>query len=188
MIFVTVGTQLPFDRLIQALDQWVSQCAPRPQVFAQIGPDGREPAHLDYVRTMTPQQFAEKLETATIVVAHAGMGTILSALEIGKKVVVLPRKAELGEHRNDHQLATAKKLGDAGMVEVAADEHRLIEMLSRMDASASTGAISADASEPLLAAVRQFIFQGVPVRDHAASCAAVASASAPTASTKATLS
>lgn len=156
---MTVGTQLPFDRLIHALDQWVSHCDPRPEVFAQIGPDGQQPKHLEFVRTLTPQQFNEKLQAAQIVVAHAGMGTILSALEIGKKVVVMPRRAELGEHRNNHQLATAKKLGDAGMVDVATDEEQLIDMLSQMDKAESTGAISAHASEPLLNAVRQFIFQ-----------------------------
>lgn len=159
MIFVTVGTQLPFDRLIQTLDQWAAQRDAQPEVFAQIGPEGRAPTTIEFVRTMNATEFAEKLNAATCVIAHAGMGTILSALEIGKKVIVMPRQASLGEHRNDHQLATAKKLGDAGMVDVAADEHELIKLLDNLDEPSESSTISAYASEPLLNAVRQFIFR-----------------------------
>ena len=118
MIFATVGTQLPFDRLIRTLDQWAKDRG-QADAFAQIGPDGAAPATIEFTRTMEPAEFQAKLEQADLIVAHAGMGTILSALELGKRVIVMPRLAELGEHRNDHQLATAKKLGDAGLVQVA---------------------------------------------------------------------
>ena len=49
------------------------------------------------------------MDAAAAIVAHAGMGTILTALETGKRLLVMPRRAALGEHRNDHQLATVSR-------------------------------------------------------------------------------
>ena len=68
---------------------------------------------------------------ADAVVAHAGIGTILGALELGKPTVVMPRRAALGEHRNDHQLATARRFSGPGIA-VALDEHELAAELGRM--------------------------------------------------------
>jgi UDP-N-acetylglucosamine transferase subunit ALG13 len=52
------------------------------------------------------------------------MGTIISAAELGKRIVILPRRAELGEHRNNHQLATASRLSHLNGLVVADDcEH-----------------------------------------------------------------
>ena len=53
------------------------------------------------------------------------MGTILTALELGKPLLVMPRRAALGEHRNDHQLATVRRFAELGSVEVALDESEL---------------------------------------------------------------
>jgi len=64
------------------------------------------------------------------VIAHAGMGTILSALQFGRPLIVMPRLAQFGEHRNDHQLATARRLSELDRVDVAFDE---AELLGRLD-------------------------------------------------------
>jgi UDP-N-acetylglucosamine transferase subunit ALG13 len=158
VIFVSVGTQLPFDRLIRTVDQW---CGDRGlvDVFAQIG-DGRfQPRHLQWRRTLSPELFREKLEFADLVISHAGMGTILTALELGKRVIVLPRMASLGEHRNEHQLATARKLGSRGLITVADDEGRLRNILDRVDSTAGADCISGSASPELLLRLNQFITQ-----------------------------
>ena len=57
------------------------------------------------------------------------MGTILSALRYEKPILVMPRRASLGEQRNDHQLATARRLHEAGKVSVAFDEVELAASL-----------------------------------------------------------
>lgn len=128
MIFATVGTQLPFDRLIRALDQWASR-NPHTEVFAQIGHTEYVPRHLQWERTIPAQTFRDKLLSCDTVVAHAGMGTIISAVELGRRVVVMPRRAELNEHRNDHQLATVERLKHLGGLEVAEDCDALMRLL-----------------------------------------------------------
>src|ERR1700761_8685645 len=118
MIFVTVGTQLPFDRMIQAIDSWAAgrQFA---EVFAQIGPAKYRPKNLAWAEFLDANECRKKTEEADVVVAHAGMGSILTALELGRPVIVMPRLSVLGEHRNDHQLDTAKKLLAQGRIFVA---------------------------------------------------------------------
>ncbi len=54
-----------------------------------------------------------------MVVAHAGIGTILSARRHARPLVILPRKADLGEHRNEHQMATARAVAALPGVHVA---------------------------------------------------------------------
>jgi len=60
------------------------------------------------------------------------VGSILTARDLRKPIVVLPRRAHLGEHRNDHQWATVKHLSqDVGIV-VAEDEDALIAEVDRL--------------------------------------------------------
>lgn len=128
MIFATVGTQLPFDRLIRTLDQWASQ-NPQTEIFAQIGQTQYIPRHMQWERTISAATFRDKLGRCDTVVAHAGMGTIISAVELGKRVLVMPRRADLNEHRNDHQLATVERLRHLGGLEAAEDCEALERLL-----------------------------------------------------------
>jgi exopolysaccharide biosynthesis glucuronosyltransferase PssE len=169
VIFVTVGTQLPFDRLISAVDEWAGAAAGR-NVFAQIGPARFEPRYIEHARFISPQTYSERMRAATAVVAHAGMGTILSALELGKPLLIVPRRAELGEHRNDHQLATAHRLADLGRVNVAFDEIELAAKLDELRRVMPQPRISRSAPDGLLAGLRTFIL-GQPLMPETAGAA-----------------
>lgn len=155
MIFVTVGTQGPFDRMIAAVDLWAEHQG-RADVFAQIGA-GTPPEHIEWVRDLTPGAFEARLEAADAVVAHAGMGTILTALSLGKPVVVMPRKASLGEHRNEHQTATTERFEAMGRVTAVWDAAAMGAALDGL-ASAETGErLAAQASPELLKRLRGFL-------------------------------
>lgn len=108
MIFVTVGTQLPFERLIKAIDEWAA-AHPDVPVFAQIGLTEYQPQHMEVVKKLDPVSYQDYFSRAKVVVSHVGMGTIIAGLEAAKALVLMPRLAKLGEHRNDHQLGTAAK-------------------------------------------------------------------------------
>lgn len=156
MIFVTVGTQLMFDRLIAAVDAWAGAGAGR-DVFAQIGPTRFQPRHVEYAQFISPAECRERMMTADAIVAHAGMGTILTALEMGKPLLVMPRRAALGEHRNDHQLATAHRFADLGRVKVAFDETQLVQRLDELGRVVLQPCISPHAPDEFIAALRAFI-------------------------------
>jgi UDP-N-acetylglucosamine transferase subunit ALG13 len=129
VIFVTVGTQLPFPRLIAQMDEIAGRLDE--DVFAQTGPDAGDVKHLKTLTQLTPPEFEEKFRTARVVVAHAGIGTILSAKRYGKPVILLPRRADLGEHRNDHQLATARQVEKLTGVHVAWEADDLEALIAR---------------------------------------------------------
>lgn len=156
MILLLVGTQAPFERLVRAVDDW-SSVSGRPEVVAQVGRSSYTPRYLRHTEFMTPVECRQLTAQADLVVAHAGMGTILGALELGKPCVVMPRRADLGEHRNDHQLATADRLGRLGLVTVANTPERLVEAMERHVAGATVARIRPFAQEPLIEGLRRFL-------------------------------
>lgn len=157
MIFVTVGHQMPFDRLVRGVDEWAGRSG-RSDVFAQIGETDFRPGHIQFADKIDPAEFRRRMSEATAVVAHAGMGTILTALELGTPVLVMPRLGRLMETRNDHQVATAERFKALGRVTVAMDETELSAALDRLTDLRRGPTIQAQASPELLAAVRGFIF------------------------------
>jgi UDP-N-acetylglucosamine transferase subunit ALG13 len=161
VIFVTVGTQLTFDRLIKAVDEWAGSRG-RADVFAQVGPSELAARAITVQKFITPQECDQKMRAADVIVAHAGMGSILTALELGKPIIVMPRRASLGEHRNDHQLATARRFAELGSVSVAMDEKELVQRLDAIGQIGAAPRISPFASERLIGAVRAFI-HGEPI-------------------------
>ena len=152
-IFATVGTQLPFDRLIRELDA-LAESKPEFDVVAQIGTSSYEPRHMAWSRTVSESQFRKHVSDCDAIVAHAGMGTIISAMDDGKRVIVMPRRAEYGEHRNDHQLATAKRLGHLQGLAVV---HSGQELAKALEAVRNARKQSGTSIEKVLSASPQLI-------------------------------
>ena len=78
MIFVTVGTQLPFDRMIRTIDDWAAATG-RTDVFAQIGPTKLRPRQIQFAEFLPADQCKQKIQEAKVVIAHAGMGSIITS-------------------------------------------------------------------------------------------------------------
>lgn len=144
---------MSFDRLVRAMDEW-AHAAGRSDVFAQIGPAEYEPRHFDFSRFLAPDEFRRRVSECDGIVGHAGMGTILTALELQKPVLVLPRLARLAETRTDHQVATGEHFSSAGLVLYAADENELVGRLDELADFRPAQEIGSAASERLLTAVR----------------------------------
>ena len=139
MIFLTIGTQGPFDRLVRAVDHWCEQNNKTGDVFGQIAQPkpGAAPKNFEWVDRLDPVEFNARFAAADLIVSHAGMGTIISALQAGKQVVVMPRRVHLGEHRNDHQFATVGQMAKRPGVHVAIDETELGERIDDAIAAAN---------------------------------------------------
>lgn len=131
MIFVTVGSDVPFSRLIKQVDLW-AKSNPGEPVFAQVGrlaPADYVPQHMPWTDLLPADQFDRHCAEACLIVAHAGMGSIISALAAGKPIVILPRSAQLRETRSDHQFATAERFATRSGVFVASGEAKLSEVI-----------------------------------------------------------
>jgi len=132
MIFCTIGTQAPFDRFLQIVDDIAASFCDE-EIVVQAFHDKYEPKNVKTVQLLPPDEFNHIFAEARLIVSHAGMGTIISALTMDKPIVVFPRIAALGEHRNEHQLATAKKMNELGYVYVANDEDELRELVTKKE-------------------------------------------------------
>jgi len=156
MIFVTVGSDTPFDRLIKTVDRWAFENGRR-DVFAQIGKNAWNPRFVEYSEMIDPRDFRCHVNAARVVIGHAGMGTILTALQLSVPLLVMPRRGAMGETRNDHQMDTARELGCISGVDVALDEDELLEKLRCIDDEKKFVTISNHADESLTSSIREFI-------------------------------
>ncbi len=157
MIFVTVGIQLPFERLVNAVDVWAKQnnC---PDVFAQTGRTSWKPSYIDVIDFLSPVEFQKKFQAADLVIGHAGMGTIITAMEHKKPLLVMPRDASQGEHRNNHQLTSARRFLSLQYIDVAFDEAELVDKLKKHeDIRTGTKHTGNTASLELIETIRNFI-------------------------------
>jgi len=153
---------MPFDRLVRAVDQWAFDRG-RSDVFAQIGPTGYRPSNIQWTNLLDPEDFKRRFEAAQVIVAHAGTGSIITALQLGKPILVMPRRAALRETRNDHQVATAEQFRRFESVVVAWDEKELVTRLEGIEDLEGRQAVGSHASPELVDAIRGFI-GGVDMR------------------------
>lgn len=119
MIFITVGTQFPFDRLVKAFDEVVSRNGFEEEIFAQIGNSSYRPQNFEAISSLEKKVFDKHICEASCIISHAGMGTITTALEHNKPLLVMPRLKKYGEVVNDHQVAIARKFEEFGHLLVA---------------------------------------------------------------------
>jgi UDP-N-acetylglucosamine transferase subunit ALG13 len=142
VIFFSTGTnEQAFDRLVRAA--------------ADIA-DGPEPVHVQYgSSTVAPgagrweaflsfDAMREAMQEARAVVVHAGVGSILLAHRCGKRPIVVPRRHDLGEAVDDHQLALALRLQEVGVVTVVKDTDDLAAALEALEPLAALPESRAD--------------------------------------------
>lgn len=107
MIFVTVGThEQPFDRLIKAVDDLKADgtISVDESVLIQTGFSTYEPQHCEWIKLLPYENMQQYIRKARIVITHGGPSSFLAPLQLGKIPIVMPRRAEYGEHINNHQV------------------------------------------------------------------------------------
>jgi UDP-N-acetylglucosamine transferase subunit ALG13 len=139
VIFVAVGTQFAFDRLIRAVDEWALEHDV--DGFAQIASGAYLPRRLAWARYVPTPDFNARLRGATLIVSHAGMGNILTAQQARKPIVVMNRQHALGEHRNDHQREGLDWMGRLPGVYTATTSEELHQWLDRRESLQAPGSL-----------------------------------------------
>ncbi|MFH1871412.1 MAG: glycosyltransferase [Pseudomonadota bacterium] len=147
---------MPFDRLVRAVDAWAQRNS-EVQVFAQIGNTDFVPLAMQWVKVLSPDDYQRTIDACDLLIGHAGMGTIITAAESGKPLLVMPRRGNLRETRNNHQVATAGWLSNRTGVRVAMDEHELVAELDRVRYSTLPPVRAGAAAGELIDTLRRFI-------------------------------
>jgi UDP-N-acetylglucosamine transferase subunit ALG13 len=162
-VYVTVGSMLPFERLIKAMDQWARQ-HPDVEVVAQTGGGSYVPTAMKHQAMVAPDAYRRHCAEADVIVSHVGMGTVITAAEVGKPLVALPRRRDLQEVTSDHQIATAKWLRQKPGVEVVDDEAQLGAAIERMLGGPAVEDFGAASREKLVSCVKAFLDDAVTRR------------------------
>jgi UDP-N-acetylglucosamine transferase subunit ALG13 len=130
--FVSVGNcYQPFKRLIDEVSR-LAACGvlPRP-VYVQHGhtPFGSE--HCIGQAFLNNAEFESRVAEASVIIVHAGAGTILQAVHAGKVPIVMPRRSSKGEHVDDHQFELATFLASNQRVVVANEPSELTTAIEK---------------------------------------------------------
>ena len=156
VIFVVTGTQAPFDRLLSIIDNWaVNQDTY--SVIAQTANSEINFKNMTCFDYLEPDVFNEYFNNADVIIGHAGMGTIIKALENKKKLLVFPRLVKYNEHRNDHQHHTAFGFEKLGLINVAYNEKDLFRYLNNIIDIPVKRKINQNAEKQLLEKITNFI-------------------------------
>lgn len=105
MILVTVGTQ---KQQFYRIFEMVENLNVEEQVIMQLGytvfnsKKHRTTKFLD--------NFEEMVKKADIIITHGGVGSVIKALKLKKKIIIVPRLMKYQEHIDDHQQEVAVEL------------------------------------------------------------------------------
>ena len=137
MIFVTVGNYNGFPRLIGAVERFKADGVIRDEVLLQVGGVNEFKSEVCRVaRFLAPDRFERALREASVVISHAGCGTLIQALAAGKVPVVMPRRKHYGEHVDDHQIELAQMMAAERRVILA---ERVEELPAAIEQARSRG-------------------------------------------------
>lgn len=138
-VFVTVGFERrPFDRLIMAIEHGIEERKLSSDTFIQIGHSQYLPKTCAYQRFLEFEEIERFVKNADIIIAHAGVGTILLCLNHNKIPILFPRNPKLGEHVDEHQLEFCRTMEKQKRALVAYNSKDLFESVSNYDLLSKT--------------------------------------------------
>lgn len=132
MILITLGTQdKPFTRILDAISRGAQEGIIKDDIIVQAGYTKYTSNNMKIFDYIPYEKFNEYISKADLVITHGGVGSIIAAVKLGKKVIAVARLQKYGEHTNDHQLQVIDKFAKDGYIIDGTDETNLIEYISK---------------------------------------------------------
>ena len=118
-----------FNRLIEAVDKIAERMDE--EIIMQIGESTCTPKNAKYFRYTSSDEIEHLYKASRIVICHAGVGSILTALKFNKLIIIVPRRKIFGEHIDDHQIEIANKLKGTCGIKVVYDLETLEDAIEK---------------------------------------------------------
>ena len=113
MVLVMLGTQNnSFHRLLEEIDRLIENKVINEEVIVQKGYTKYESKNMKSIDFISRDELENLEKQASYIITHGGVGSIVSSLEKGKKVIAVPRLHKYSEHVNDHQKEIIKKFNE----------------------------------------------------------------------------
>ena len=132
MIFVTLGTQdKNFDRLLVAIDREIKNGNIKGKVIVQAGITDFHSDDMEIFDLIPKDEFENLMKKCDLLITHGGVGSILTGLSHGKKVIAAARLSKYKEHINDHQVQIVQDFAKKGYILELSDFSKLDEVLEK---------------------------------------------------------
>ena len=113
MILVLLGTQNnSFRRLLEEIEKDLKDGIIKEEVIVQSGYTKFQSHRMRLIDLMSKEQLEQFQDEADLIITHGGVGSIISSIKKGKKVIAVPRHHEYGEHVNNHQVEIVRKFNE----------------------------------------------------------------------------
>lgn len=117
MILVMLGTQKnDFSRLLKEIEKCIDNKIIQEPVVVQAGSTKYKTDKMQIFDLIAREELDKKKEEASLIITHGGVGSIVGALKMNKKVIAVPRLKQYGEHVNDHQKQIVENFDKQGYI------------------------------------------------------------------------
>ncbi len=158
MIFVTVGNPTqPFDRLLRNIDEIASQRIYDEPFLIQRGYSKFVPRYCRFVDFLEMNEVEEQIRACSAVVMHGGTGSIMTALQVGKRPIVVPRRKRFGDGFNDHQMEISAEFAKRGLIYVAHTMEDINKYIGLVQQNKEATPIYHKSNQRLMALVSDYI-------------------------------
>lgn len=131
MIFVTLGTQKQqFTRVLDLIEK--SKIFQEDEIIVQAGHTKYESNKMTILDFISYEEVEKYIEESELVICHGGVGSIFTALQKNKKILVVPRLSKYGEHINDHQLEICEQLEKDGYITYLRDGEEFDQIVQKL--------------------------------------------------------
>jgi UDP-N-acetylglucosamine transferase subunit ALG13 len=133
MILVLLGTfPIPFPRPLLAIDELCASGRITEEVIVQNGHTQVDCPHLTLRPFIDPDELLALYDQARLIISHAGTGSLIKGVKLGKPVIAIPRLQKLGEHIDDHQVEILREFTNRGYVLPWSEDTPLAALLDRV--------------------------------------------------------
>lgn len=134
-ILISVGaSEYGLDRLLKIIDDLCEEgILEGKHIIAQRGTSKYTPKNFKSFKLIARDEYQAYMDNADVIISHAGTGSVIPPLKMGKKVIVFPRREKFGEHIDDHQLELAEIFTAAGCTMCATNKEDMIECIRKLE-------------------------------------------------------
>lgn len=129
MILVTLGTQKEqFTRLLE----YIENSNIDDEIIVQAGHTKFSSKKMKIFDFISYEKMNEYIDTADVIITHAGTGSVLGPLKKGKKVIVCARESKYQEHVDNHQMELADAFADSGYVLKLSEDNNIDDLYTEL--------------------------------------------------------
>lgn len=134
MILVMLGTQKnDFSRLLKEIEKCIEDKTIREPVIVQAGSTKYKTDKMQMFDLIAREELDQKKKEASLIITHGGVGSIVGALKMNKKVIAVPRLKQYGEHVNDHQKQIVENFDKQGYIKGVFDISKLEQTIKDIE-------------------------------------------------------